>query len=292
MIKIELKNYPGIIPAIIGATIATLFSLLSFTKELPAQGLYRWLVYFSLAVVALIIAVLLNWASYRTLEAYELRMQEAERGKQEVERGKQEAERSKQKAEQIYLTAQRRLGRLLARGLEDTLRRRISSLPVDLSERPDYAKNLKFYVFAQVGGYHKVVAATVSASAPVRKIELELESGIVGYAFRHKKAILANSLHERRSIYDLQCKLIGDQKELDDSTLEKCDIAVQWIYAMPIYDGKQFSTKVVGVFTVDSTEKGDVDLFQTAAFQKEIEEIAADVSPYLAVFEEIEQKSE
>jgi hypothetical protein len=179
---------------------------------------------------------------------------------------------------------------LLFGGLEDTLRRRTNSLPATLSGQLGYEKNLKFYVFAQIGGRHRVIASTVDTAAPVRRIALELDRGIVGFAFNHKMAILADSLYERRTIYDRYVKSIGQQQAIDASTLEKCDIAVQCIYAAPIFESTPdvpWSDKVIGVLTVDSTQEEDAELFQNLTFQKEVEEIAADVAPYLAVFEEI-----
>jgi len=170
------------------------------------------------------------------------------------------------------------------------LRRRVVSLTSNASWPPEYEKNLDFYVFAPVGDRHKVIAATVNANAAPRKIALELGSGIVGFAFKNKKAILSNSLRELGTIYDVQFKVVGEQKAIDDSTVEKCDIAVKWVYAIPIYDSKQWSEKVTGVLTVDSRYKEALELFQMDDFRKEVDEIAADIAPYLDVFEEIGHK--
>ncbi|HEV7905187.1 MAG TPA: hypothetical protein VGO96_15205 [Pyrinomonadaceae bacterium] len=269
-----MKPYKGLIAGIIGTTILTFTALLPFVVHiLPANGLARWLIIFALSIISLIIAMIVNYGAFSSVR---------------------QATLSERNAEQLYLSVQDRLIPLLLEGLEDTLHRRINSLPAYLSNQVGYEKNLKFYVFAQVEGYHRIIASTDDAAASVRKIALELDEGLVGYAYNHKVSIFADSLIECSTIYDRYFKSIGQPQAIDHSTLEKCDIAVQCVYTMPIYENKRsapWSNNVIGVLTVDSTQRNDDKLFLSNAFQKEVEEIAADITPYLAVFEELKHKS-
>lgn len=263
-----MSKYIGLILAVIGATVLAYLAILPFVL-LPPEGSSRWPSIFGLLTLSLIIGVIVNVGPFLTVRY---------------------SERSRRKAEQLYRTVQGRLVPLLIGGLEDTLRRRAALLTESLNGHPGCERNLKFYVFAQVEGYHRVIASTVDVNALTRRIKLKPDSGIVGVAFNRKVSIYADSIHETGTIYDRYFKSIGKQRQIDESTLEKCDTDVKWINAVPIFESGQdvpWSDKVIGMLTVDSTQEEDAALFQNPAFQNEMEDIAADVAPYLAVFEEI-----
>jgi hypothetical protein len=149
---------------------------------------------------------------------------------------------------------------------------------------------LDVFVFTPIGGVHRILASTVEASATVRTIALEHDEGIVGFTFDLKAPVVASIEGAIGGISSRSHEVIGEQRSLRETNRHKVDPNLKWIYATPIFDappGVPYSDKVIGILSVDSSSESAGQRFFEQSFQKDIEAIASNVAPYLAVLQQL-----
>lgn len=254
------RLYGGITLAVIGSSLVVFLHVES-VYPLPDSP-YKWFVAFAYLILAVLAGMALNALPFLDIK---------------------NIEQARREAEDLYDTINHRVTPLLWNGIEDVLRRKV---PAYLDSLDANERCLQFYVLAEINALLRIVGSTVDAYQPVRKIALTHHEGVVGFAIDRGAIVVAERLPAGK-IWNVAGKEIGVQRPLEAHNLEKCDPAVKWIYAMPIFERSITSDTIVGVFTVDSTAEVGKELFMKQSFQSQVSAFASDVAPYLEAYKSI-----
>ncbi len=258
-----MKKYLSIIPPVLAAGILAFFTLYPFVKP-ATQGAGAWVSIGSLIVVSLTIAMLANLTSFL---------------------GLYEKDKSLRAASHLYETINQRLRPLLIGALEDNL----SRWTVDLGSTHQ-ACQLKFFVQVLIDDHWRILSSTVPRSAPVRTLSLKPGEGMNGFASKHKAPVIARLDGSEETMLDHSGNEIGEQPPLTKSSRLKIDPNLAWIYATPIFrssNSEPYDDEVLGTLCVDSNSHGAETLFVDPAFQSQVESVALNIGPYLAVLREL-----
>lgn len=149
----------------------------------------------------------------------------------------------------------------------------------------DERLQIELHVFLRINGHYRIVASSTGPHASVRHLKLSDNEGLVHLVYKRKTAVLA------RIEPDFNAKLLtrhgrefSDQPPLLDANAEKCNPALNWIYATPIRNNlkhQPWSDDTLGVLTVDGLHSSSGDLFLRDAFCDLVEGLALQLAPYV-----------
>jgi class 3 adenylate cyclase len=175
-----------------------------------------------------------------------------------------------------------RLGPLLYRGIDDVLQRHKKTLK--------WGGRLTFLVYAPINGFYRVVGGTIPAEAPGRQNYSRVSEGIRGFLAERKVAgyVRANlsfeSKESKRQVFDRNGEVLAEfPLGRVDGILGRSGES-KWHYYSPIFEksvATPWSTREVGLFSVFATADDADTLFRSAKFQRMVDSVATEVSPYL-----------
>ncbi len=180
----------------------------------------------------------------------------------------------------LYKTLTSRLNPLLYRGLDDVLQRWKNTF------KP--GGGLNFVVYAPINGFNRVVGATYPAEHPVRQNSAKLGEGYHGFFANNKKAGYVRRLpSSERKVFDRDGQVLYEGprgRPRRPAGLLTASVDSQWMYFRPIFEksaANPWSDRVVGILHVNLSADDADSLFKTVEFQRQVDSIATEVSPYL-----------
>ncbi len=175
-----------------------------------------------------------------------------------------------------------RLSPLLYSGIDDILRRRKKTLKS--------GGDLDFVVMAPMNEIYRVVGATLPAEHPSRQNISKLREGARGFFAERKVAGYARPSRldqpneGNRTVFDRAGRVLGEVPPRRDAVTWNTPIETKWMFWRPIFEksaANPWSDRVVGMITVHSSADDADSLFKTVEFQRQVDSIATEVSPYL-----------
>src|SRR5215211_2981312 len=115
------------------------------------------------------------------------------------------------------------------------LRNRVNTLLLSSPRALQDENFLRFYLFAQIEGFHSVVASSVDPIIPPQGIVTKQDQDIIEFSVGRKEPILVH-VDVKPSIVFNPTDEGGQQRGLADSAPDKSVSDVKWIYAMPIFE--------------------------------------------------------
>jgi len=179
----------------------------------------------------------------------------------------------------IYSTLMARLNPLLCRGIEDVLQRWKKTL------NPMGVSNLD--VSAPINGFYRIVGATYPADHPMRQNSTKFGEGYHWYFADRKKAGYVRRIPASdREAFDLDGQVLsdahGEGKRPAGILAHSGD--TKWNYYRPIFEkstANPWSDRVVGIICVNASADNADSFFKSAKFQRMVDSVATEVSPYL-----------
>ncbi len=174
-----------------------------------------------------------------------------------------------------------RLSPLLYRGIDDALQRWKNTMK--------RGGDLNFDVVAPINGFYRVVGATFPAGHPVRQNNSKLGEGVRGFIAERRVAGYvrasrrADVKEDKYSIFDRTGRLIGEAPRYEYRLLAP-PVGTKWRYYRPVFEksaANPWSTRVVGILYVGASADDADTLFRSAKFQRMVDAVATEVSPYL-----------
>ncbi len=189
-----------------------------------------------------------------------------------------------QRITNLYNTLTSRLSPLLYRGIEDVLHRR--------KETFNAGGDLNFVVVAPINGFYRVVGATFPAEAPMRQNNTKLGEGLRGFFAERRVAGYARPSgggvvqpkEGNRPVFDRAGRVLGEFPPARGAITLNTPVETKWMFWRPIFEksaANPWSDRVVGMITVHSSADDADSLFKTVEFQRQVDSIATEVSPYL-----------
>jgi len=186
----------------------------------------------------------------------------------------------RQEISKLYDTLTSRLNPLLCRGIEDTLQR--------WKERFKPGGGLIFWVWAPINGFYRHVGSTTPAEAPQRQNSSKIGEGMPSFFAERKVGGYAPSTawakEGKRQVFDRHGNVLAEFSAVRNAGLLASSPETKWHYYRPIFEksaANPWSDRVVGLFVVYASADDADSLFKTEEFQKMVDSIATEVSPYL-----------
>jgi len=179
-----------------------------------------------------------------------------------------------------------RLNPLLYRGIEDILQRHKKTLKS--------AGDLNFVVVAPINGFYRMVGTTGPAESPERQNSSKVGEGIRGFFVERKVAgytRTSSSLQSKegnRPVFDRAGQVFAEFPVGHGAGILTLSVGAKWNYYRPIFEkstANPWSDRVVGLFMVFASADNADSLFKSAKFQRMVDSIATEVSPYLDVIQ-------
>ncbi len=107
------------------------------------------------------------------------------------------------------------------------------------------------------------------------------ERKVAGYV---RRRTLVQSKDGKRPVFDRHGQVLAEFPVGRDAGILGRSVETKWHYYRPIFDksaANPWSTREVGLFAVFATADDADSLFKTAKFQRMVDSIATEVSPYL-----------
>ncbi len=147
-------------------------------------------------------------------------------------------------------------------------------------------------VASPIDGYYRVVGSTYPAEHPQRQNASKVGTGYRGFLAERKVAgyvILYQEVEYGggdRPVFDTTGKVIGKipRGQGRESGILSTPTETEWRYVRPVFEksvANPWSTRVVGLIGVHSSADYGERHFKTAEFQRQVDSIASEVSPYL-----------
>ncbi len=188
-----------------------------------------------------------------------------------------------QRISNLYNTLTSRLSPLLYRGIDDVLlrwKKRLTSGGV-----------LEVAVSAPINGFYRTVGSTSPPEAPQRQNSIKVGEGVQGFLAERKVAGYVHrgtgylSKESKRPVFDRPGQVLAELPFVGRpaGTLAFA-VEVKWHYYRPIFEkstANPWSDRVVGLFMVFATADNADSLFKSAKFQRMVDSVATEVSPYL-----------
>ena len=261
--KVVIKGFGGQIWAVLGASVLAFVAILSLFDDIPDVKWQRNLIYLAIAVLSIAISAITNLGSILS---------------------QKRAQDDTKQSTQIFETVSGKLRPILIETLDNELRRYLSSAPDDIAKA-----GLNYYVFVFVEDYWRVLASSKDSSAVSRRIALTHDEGVIGVtAVRASPVFVEITKDGKGKVSSRQEQESGEQRVLTDDNRSKTDINLRWITATPIFvmsQGRPYDNRVIGVLSADSNSESDNSLMQSIEFQKWFDQLAMNVSSYIAVFD-------
>ena len=124
----------------------------------------------------------------------------------------------------------------------------------------------------------------------MRGFEAKMGEGIQGFFHERKVAGYfpgsgrQPKIEGNRPVFDRRGNLLGEVPPQPMTDRWRLPVEANWIYNRPIFAKSTttpWSNRVVGLFFVISSEDDADSLFKTEEFQRQVDSIATEVSPYL-----------
>jgi len=188
----------------------------------------------------------------------------------------------RQEISNLYKTLTSRLSPLLYRGIEDILQRHKKTLKS--------AGDLNFVVVAPINGFYRSVGGTSPAESPERQNSAKVGEGIRGFFVERKVAgytRTSSSLQSKegnRPVFDRAGQVFAEIPVGRPANILAPSVGAKWNYYRPIFEkstANPWSDRVVGLFMVFATADNADSLFKSAKFQRMVDAVATEVSPYL-----------
>jgi len=180
----------------------------------------------------------------------------------------------------LYNKLMTRLNPLLCRGIEDTLQR--------WKERFKPDGGLIFWVWAPINGFYRHVGSTTPAEAPQRQNSSKIGEGMPSFFAERKVGGYTPSTawakEGKRQVFDRHGNVLAEFPAVRNAGLLGYTPETKWHYYRPIFEksaANPWSDRVVGLFVMYASADDADSLFKTAEFQKMVDSIATEVSPYL-----------
>ncbi len=186
-------------------------------------------------------------------------------------------------ASNIYkATLTARLSPLLYRGIEDVLQRHRKTLK--------WRGWVNLHIEAPINGFYRNVGATIPPEHASRQNSTKVGEGVRGVIAERRVAgyvpssNLVQSKEGKRQVFNLHGEVLAEFPVGRGAGILGRNAESRWHYYKPIFEksaANPWSTRVIGLFVV-ITSVGDADsLFKTTKFQRMVDFIASEVSPYL-----------
>jgi len=188
----------------------------------------------------------------------------------------------RQEISNLYKTLTSRLSPLLYRGIEDVLHRR--------KETFNAGGDLNLIVVAPISGFYRVVGSTYPAEHPQRQNNTKVGTGMRGFFAERKVSGYAisnpgvESREGKRPAFDPTGKVIGEIPWGRNPGILASAVETQWRYRKPVFEknaANPWSDRVVGLIGIHVSPDDGERLFKTVEFQRQVDSIASEVSPYL-----------
>ena len=175
-----------------------------------------------------------------------------------------------------------RLSPLLYRGIDDALQRHKKTL----KWRGDFV----FQVEALINGFYRVVGATSPPEADSRQNSTKVGEGIKGFFAERRVAgyVLGSdwvkSKEGKRQVFDRHGEVLAEFPAVRVAGILGRSGETKWHYYRPVFEktaANPWSTREVGLFAVFATADDADILFKSAKFQRMVDSVATEVSPYL-----------
>jgi len=175
-----------------------------------------------------------------------------------------------------------RLSPLLYRGIDDVLQRR--------KETFNAGGDLNFAVYAPINGFYRTVGSTSPAEAPQRQNSMKVGESISGFLAERKvagyvrRSSLVQSKEGKRPVFDRHGQVLAEFPAVRGAGALAFSAETKWHYYRPLFEksaANPWSDHVVGLFVVYATADDADNFFKTTEFQKQVDSIATEVSPYL-----------
>jgi len=124
----------------------------------------------------------------------------------------------------------------------------------------------------------------------MRQNSAKLGEGSLGYFGERKVAGyvrprgVGESKEGNRLVFDRDGQVLGEIPARRPANILAHVVEVKWIYYRPIFEksaANPWSDRVVGILHVQSPADDADNLFKTQEFQRQVDSIATEVSPYL-----------
>jgi len=175
-----------------------------------------------------------------------------------------------------------RLSPLLYRGIEDVLQRHRKTLK--------WRGWVNLHIEAPINGFYRNVGATIPPEHASRQNSTKVGEGVRGVIAERRVAgyvpssNLVQSKEGKRQVFNLHGEVLAEFPVGRSAGILGRNAESRWHYYEPIFEksaANPWSTRVIGLFVV-ITSVGDADsLFKTTKFQRMVDSIASEVSPYL-----------
>jgi len=176
-----------------------------------------------------------------------------------------------------------RLSPLLYRGIDDVLQRHIKALK--------WGGDSILDVQAPINGFSRVVGCSQPPEYPGRQNSQKWGEGVLGYFAERKVAGYVQrgagrlSTESNRPVFDRHGQVLTEIPFVGRAAgVVSWSANATWRYYRPVFEkstANPWSDRVVGIVVIHfHTDDGD-RLFQTAEFQRQVDSIATEVSPYL-----------
>lgn len=256
-----LGNWIWLVLSISGTAIVTAVAIGKLI-DWPQQAATKALVLIGLVSISLLVSLLINAVTVREMA-------------------------QRRKAQETHARLLVEVLPSIITGLEQELLQEIDLLKGELVAWKMGEACLRWYVFAEIQGNHRIIASTVESTAQVRRIELEHHEGVVGFAHDQRMSLIAN-VPNGGEITTRHGARLGEQRPLSASNLAKAYRDVIWILATPIFASSAISpwtNEVLGVLTVDCSMASGGELFLKSDFHERVDAITNRIAPYLSAFD-------
>ncbi len=175
-----------------------------------------------------------------------------------------------------------RLSPLLYRGIDDVLLRWKKTLKS--------AGDLNFVVVAPINGFYRSVGGSGPAEDPERQNSTKVGEGIRGFFTERKVAgyvrssASLQSKEGNRTVFDRAGQVFAEFPVGRPANILAPSVGTKWNYFRPIFEkstANPWSDRVIGLFIVFASADNADSLFKSAKFQRMVDSVASELSPYL-----------
>jgi hypothetical protein len=268
----RLKQYAAILPAFLAAAVLAFASLSNFfdreyadwLKSAPSGALA--LKDFSIALVAIVIAILANTFSFlairKTLNA------------------KSDVDLMEGKIRSIFFEG---IDYILLNEKE-SIYEFVNNIKIERSISPsDHYYYL--FVFTEIDGLYQITASTNQQTAVQNRMRFKSGEGLVGKVYNEKTEIILN--YQTNEITSYNGVRIGQQEELSVSNQIKGASGICWIVSRPIFDSSKTnpnSDLVYGIVSVDTNDPQGNMIFFDPRFSEFLGQLSDSISPFLVAY--------
>ena len=150
--------------------------------------------------------------------------------------------------------------------------------------------DLNFSVIASINGFYRVVGSTSPPEDASRQNSTKVGEGIKGF-FGERRVVgyglgsdWVKSKEGKRQVFDRHGQVLAEIPLGRGIGILGRTAETKWHYYKPVFEksaANPWSTRVVGLFAVFASADDADSLFKSAKFQRVVDSVATEVSPYL-----------